>query len=165
MSEVNNQSENDQNRKNLTASVGYIFDENTQESEELAALIKPIKKRFKYAIYYNSLFILFMYKYGQNVNSYMKRYFKNRMKGIFNLIMFATLHSIGICTLLIGGNCLVLGVNPIAFIRKHKEITERIIEKEGLDVDTVSDLFKAPIQKIENSKLNGKTFEDSIKKL
>jgi len=106
-----------------------------------------------------------MFKYGQNVNTYMKKYFKNRMKGIFNLILFATLHSVGICTLLIGGNCLVLGINPITFIRKHKEITERIIEKEGLDVDSVSDVFRGPLQKIENSKLNGKTFQDTINKL
>jgi len=165
MSEQTTQNQNIQNKSNLTASVDYIFNENSPESEELAALIKPLRKRFKYTIYYNALFLVVMFKYGQNVNTYMKKYFKNRMKGIFNLILFATLHSVGICTLLIGGNCLVLGINPITFIRKHKEITERIIEKEGLDVDSVSDVFRGPLQKIENSKLNGKTFQDTINKL
>jgi len=165
MSEQTIQNQNIQNKSNLTASVDYIFNENSPESEELAALIKPLRKRFKYTIYYNALFLVVMFKYGQNVNTYMKKYFKNRMKGIFNLILFATLHSVGICTLLIGGNCLVLGINPITFIRKHKEITERIIEKEGLDVDSVSDVFRGPLQKIENSKLNGKTFQDTINKL
>jgi hypothetical protein len=165
MSGQTTQNQNIQNKSNLTASVDYIFNENSPESEELAALIKPLRKRFKYTIYYNALFLVVMFKYGQNVNTYMKKYFKNRMKGIFNLILFATLHSVGICTLLIGGNCLVLGINPITFIRKHKEITERIIEKEGLDVDSVSDVFRGPLQKIENSKLNGKTFQDTINKL
>ncbi len=165
MSEQTIQNQNIQNKSNLTASVDYIFNENSPESEELAALIKPLRKRFKYTIYYNALFLVVMFKYGQNVNTYMKKYFKNKMKGIFNLILFATLHSVGICTLLIGGNCLVLGINPITFIRKHKEITERIIEKEGLDVDSVSDVFRGPLQKIENSKLNGKTFQDTINKL
>jgi hypothetical protein len=146
----------------LTASIEYIFDENTKDNEELAALIKPVKKRFKYTIYYNALLIAGFYKYGQNINKVMKRYFKNRMRGVMNMILFATFHSLFFSLLLIGGNCMVLGINPISFIRKHREITERIIEKEGLDVDSLSDIFKIPLKKIEESKLNGKTFQDEL---
>ena len=162
MSDQTKQNEEIKGPKKLNMSIDYIFDENTQESEELAALVKPVRKRFKYTLYYNALFLVGMYKYGQNVNNLMKRFFKKRMKGIFNLILFSTMHSVIICGLLIGGNCLVLGVNPISFARKHKEITDRIIENEGLDIDSISDLLRGPIQKIEYSKVNGKTFQDTI---
>lgn len=147
----------------LTASIDYIFDENTQESEELAALIKPVRKRFKYTIYYNALLLLGFYKYGQNVNFWVKKYFKRRLRGVMGIILFSTLHSLVFCGLLIGGNCLVLGINPIKFQRKYKEITDRIIEKEGLDVESLSDIFSAPIKKIEDSKVGGKTFKDEIR--
>ena len=142
-----------------------IFDENTKENEELAALFKPVKKRFKYTIYYNAFLIALSYKYGQNVNSLLKKYFPKRMRGIFNLILFATLHSFAFVFLLVGGNCLVLGLNPITFSRKHKEITERIIEQEGSNYDSVYDFFKGPIKKIEQSKVDGKSFNEKINKI
>ena len=80
------------------------------------------------------------------------------------MVLFATLHSFAFCFFLIGGNLLILGVNPVKFVKKHREITERIIEKEGLDVDSLSDLFKEPLKKISQSTVNGKTYEDTMKK-
>ena len=81
------------------------------------------------------------------------------------MILFATLHSLAFVFLLVGGNSVVLGINPITFMRKHKEITERIIELEGLDVDSFYDIFKGPIKKIEESKVDGKKYEEKINKI
>ena len=164
MSDEKKSDEKSKGNKNFISSIDYIFDENSQESEELAALIKPVRKRFKYTIYYNAIFMAVAYKYGQNVNTLMKRYFPNKMKGLVNLILFATLHSFAFCLLLIGGNCAVLGVNPFTFLKKHKAITDRIIEKEGLDISSISDLFKGPLKKISESKVDGKSFQETIKK-
>lgn len=151
-------------KRYISPSIDYIFEEHPEESEELAALIRPIRKRFKYTIYYNAIFLAVSFKYIQNVNYYMKKFFSNRKKGLLNLIFISTLHSFAFCSLLIGGNCLILGVNPIKLMRKHKEITDRIIEKEGLDIDSITDVFKGPLKKIEESKVDGKTFKDSISK-
>ena len=152
------------NKKDFIESLEYIFDENTSESKELDDLIKPIKKRFKYTIYYNALFLAATYKYGQNMNRNVRKYYPKKMRGVKSMVLFATLHSLGFMGLLVGGNCLILGMNPFSFMRKHREITERIIEKEGLDIDSFSEIFRGPIKKIENSKGdNKKIFAEKVK--
>ncbi len=93
-------------------------------------LFKPFKERFRYMIYYNTLLSLGLLYYFKNALNIAERFYPNRRKGMHNLVLIGTLHCFAFSTALLGGNCLVMGLNPWEFHRKYKELDKKMMTKD-----------------------------------
>lgn len=125
--ETNSQKVNENKKEYLMES--FVNDEDL--IKEYKDLIDPIKRRGKYTLIYNTILCYASFQYAKNIDIYLIKYLpKNRKINLGNLMWLSLLHCFAFSTLLIGGNCLVLGVRPIKFLKKFKEINERILEKD-----------------------------------
>lgn len=108
----------------------YLIEHYVQDEriiKEYKELFAPIKKRLKYTFYFNVAICTLSLMYAKNLGFYLSKYFPNMSKSLFNLVLFSSAHAIGFSTILIGGNLIILGVNPIKFLNKYREIDEKIM--------------------------------------
>ena len=111
----------------------FVIEYFTSDEEiikEYKDLFRPFKQRFRYTIYYNTLLSLGLFYYFKNAISIGEKYYPNKRKGFHNMILISTLHAIVFSFLLIGGNTLVLGINPIEFNKRYKELDRKMMEKD-----------------------------------
>lgn len=111
----------------------YLIEHYVDDQEiikEYKDLFSPIKKRLKYTFYYNVGVCTISLMYAKNLGFYLSKYFPNMGKSLLNLVVFSSIHAIGFSTILIGGNLLILGINPKKFIAKYREIDEKIMSAD-----------------------------------
>jgi hypothetical protein len=135
----------------------YIVEHFTKDEEiirDYKELIRPLKERFRFMIYYNTLLSLGLLYYFKNLLYIAERFYPNRRKGLHNVVLIGTLHCFGLITLLLGGNCLALGLNPREFHRKYKELDKKMMLKdpyyEVTKINEVLDIYQ--IYKNNNNK-------------
>jgi hypothetical protein len=98
--------------------------------KEYKELFRPFRERFRFTIYYNTLLSIALFFYFKKATYYGEKFYPNRRRGLHNLILISTIHALLFTGLLFGGNCLMLGINPITFSKKYKELDRKMIQKD-----------------------------------
>lgn len=104
-------------------------------------LFLPLKKRGQYVIIYSTLCFFGAFQYIKNLNYYMNKFFKNRKPGLVSLLRISSIHVATFFTILLGGNCLALQLNPYTFISKMRELDERMLAADPNSQMTVQEFF------------------------
>jgi hypothetical protein len=123
----------DKNEKADKYSKQYLVEYFITDDEiinEYKELFRPFKERLRYTIYFNTLLSIALFFYFKKATYYSEILYPNRRRGLHNLILISSLHAFAFTGLLFGGNCLVLGINPITFSRKYKELDRKMIAKD-----------------------------------
>ena len=125
--------------------------------DEYKELFRPFKQRGRYMLFYTTFLCIGLFYYAKNVNYYAEKYFAKQRKGLHNLFLLSIAHCLGFTFLLIGGNCLIMGISPNKFMKRYREIDEKILAKDpNLDM-TVEEFFtvmnKEFFQKKDNNKI------------
>lgn len=97
---------------------------------EYKELHDPIKKRGKYCLVYSSIVMFLSFKYIQNLQYYTNKFFPNRGKGFMSLMWISSIHSLTFSFILLAGNLVVLGINPVTHIRKFKALDEKMLASD-----------------------------------
>lgn len=108
---------------------------------EYKELFKPFKQRGRYMLFYTTFLCIGLFYYAKNVTYYAEKFYFNKRKGIHNLFLLSIAHSLGFTFLLIGGNCLIMGINPRKFYQKYRELDEKILSKDPNPDMTVDEFF------------------------
>lgn len=117
----------------------FVKDENV--IKEYKQLMRPIRDRALYTIYFDTFMCFLIYQYAKRVNYYAERFYPNRRKGVGNLIVISTVHAIGVSALFLVGNFAILGINPFRFYKKYKEIDEKIMQEDSSMNATAEEIF------------------------
>lgn len=136
-SQVNSNSNKIKETKNSDDYEYYIehFVKDEDLIREYKELYAPFKNRGKYCLFYSTLILLGSYKYCQNINFFMNKFFPNRKSTFGNLLKISLIHTSIFTILFFSGNIFALGINPKEFYRKMK-----IIDKKMIDIDPNANL-------------------------
>lgn len=108
--------------------------------KEYRKLNEPIRKRAKYTLYFNTLFIFMSYHYVRHIPRITKKYFVKKFN-MANVFLISNLHTLFLMSIFFLGNSLVIGVNPFTWIQKRKEFEDKFIDKES-DTKMLNDFIK-----------------------
>ncbi len=149
----------------------YLIEHYVDDPEiikEYKELFTPIKKRLKYTFYYNVAVCSLSIIYAKNLGFYITKYFPNMGKGLLNLVLFSTFHAFAFSGILIGGNLAILGINPKKFMKKYREIDEKIMSNDPYKdltlkgfIDGVSEGFSKQAEKMKEQKPNNNTNDNT----
>jgi hypothetical protein len=127
-----------------------------QLMKEYKELHKPFRTRGKYTIFFDTVMIFILFNYAKNAKYYGDILYPNRRKGFGNMLFISLLHCFTFMGVLFTGNILILGINPVHWIKKYKEVDKKIWSQ-----DPYKDLsFEEVLQKMKE--LQAK--EDLIRK-
>lgn len=138
----------------------FIGDENLLK--ERRELIKPIKQRFKYTVFFDLAWFVGLLLYCRNINYYSAKFFPNRRKGLGNLILVSGIHTIMFISTLALGNLIMLRVNPLEYYRKSRDLNNRMIESDPYKGISFKD-FMVKYSEIEEIEEKKKALREQLK--
>ena len=132
--------------------------------KEYKDLHKPFKQRLKYTAFWDILWFLGIVLYSKNIGYYQSLYLPNRKKGMGSLMFLSLAHCLAFMTTLAAGNCLILGINPVSFWKKSKDLNARMVENDPYKASTWVEfmLIYSEIEEVEEKK---KKLRNELKKL
>ena len=123
--------------------------------------LKPIRNRFKYTLFWDTLVIYMSFQYVKNLDYYLDKFFPKRVNTFGCLMKVSSLHTFTFFALIIAGNCAILGIRPIKWLKKTSELNRRMNES-GNNPNMTWGEFKAIIEK---TQINVDTIMDENKKI